>query len=219
MTPEGEEMGHSEGTSSGKSRSGGLGGLGALLPGTGITGSYRQSPVMNGRISVQADRDSEDEEKKREGDIEAPESERHDEGRDRESDQPRLFRITSVGSSEFSHSGPPVNRPVIHIQTEEEGESSPLFPRMNAGQRQRAQELAGASLPPFLPPPGKGKDSPRLGSSAEPRGYGAISGGEIPVGIQTESGSRSPSRSPSPQRGSKLRKTISGTAIIFATLN
>lgn len=178
----------SEGTTSGTTRTGGLSGLSALLPGTGIAGSYRESPTMNGQISVQA---SEEETRERdEGEKEERES----------GSEPKLFRISSVGSSEFSTSGPPVNKPIIHIQGESDGEGSPLFPRVSTAEKRRARELAGASLPPLLAPQG-GSDSPRLGSSVEPsRGYGAI-----PVGIQTESGSRSPS----PQRG-RMRKTISG---------
>lgn len=197
-------MDHSEGTSSGRSR---LGGLGALLPGAGLAGSYTPTPITNtAQISVQAEEDEEEEKE---------EEEKEKEGRKDSDPEPRLFRISSIGSSEFSASGPPVSRPVIHIQEESEAQGSPLFPRMDAAEKRRAQELAGASLPPFLPPPGQQQDSPttatrRLGSSVEPpRGYGAI-----PVGIQTESGSRSPS----PQRHNKMRKTISGMMLLGGVL-
>ena len=163
------------------SRTGGLGTLGSLLPGVGITGSYTHTDVKEKEERTEEEEDS--------------------------SSEPR-FRISSVGSSEYSTSGV-VSKPVIRIQDEPEGEGegSPLFPRMNTEERRRQKELAGASMPPLLnPAEGKG-DSPlyqRRGASVEPHAktYGAIS-----VNIQGESGSRSPSPSREPK---KLRKTISG---------
>lgn len=191
--PEGEEMDHSKTTTSGSS---GLSTLGALLPGMGVAGTYEHASTGSGQASIQADVEEDGEKEEEEGDR------TEDRGESGGSSEPRLFRITSVGSSEFSISGPPVNRPIIHIQGESDSEGSPLFPRMSATEKRRQRELAGASLPPLLT---QQKDSPskhRRGTSNEtPAGYGAI-----PVNLQADSGSRSPS----PQGRRKLRKTISG---------
>lgn len=181
-------MDHSDATSTSKTN-GGLAALGALLPGTGLAGSYTQQ--ANGQVSIQADSSDT-------GNNEKVEAE------DAESEEQRMFRIASIGSSEMSSSGV-VSRPIIRIHGESESEGSPLFPRMNATEKRRAKELSGASLPPLMAQVGQGHDSlhQHMGSSVEPRqGYGAIT-----VSIQKDSGSRSPSPT---RRRKPLRKTISG---------
>ena len=177
------------------SHTGGLASYGALLPGVGIAGTYT---TANGHASIQSAGEKEGEgEEGRAGDS--------SNANDKESSsEPRLFRIESVGNSELSTSvGPVVNKPIIRIQSDSDSssvEGSPLFPRMNPTEKQRQQELAQASLPPLLRQTPAGQDSPlqqRMGSSVG--NYGAI-----PVSVQAEADT------PSPSRRRKMRKTISG---------
>ena len=184
VAPDGKEMDHSD-----TSPITGLAGLGSLLPGVGVAGIYTPSPTANGhRVTVQVDVEEEEEET----------------SGNRGNQEPPTFRITSADSSDFSASGGVVDRPIICIQTESESEGSPLFSRPNPNER-RAKELAGASLPPLLSQQQQEQqDSLSSRRSGDSRG---VKYGAIPVGIQNDSGSRSPSPT---QRSKPLRKTISG---------
>lgn len=189
-------MGHSD-------QSSGLGGLGSLLPGVGLPGGYTQQQNLpgNGHISIQAD------------------MERGENDSD-ESDNPYPdtsnggVTSTTTTSGAGSTQRPERARPVILIQSEsDQSEGSPLFPRQSAAEKRRQKELSGASLPPLLVQDEQQVlDSP----SDRRRNRGASSGphrlgyGTIPVAIQNDSGSRSPS----PVRGS-MRKTISGKGLSF----
>ncbi len=199
-------MNHSNGTSS-SSKPGGQASYGTLLPGVGITGSYSQTPSTNGHLEIQAGGEGEGEGEGTTGDASKSEDNKETDS------EPKFFRIASVGNSELSTSvGPVVNKPIIRIQGDSDSgstEGSPLFPRMNAEQRRREKELAQASLPPLMHQ--AGQDSPqqqRMGTSVGGGdGYGAI-----PISLQTNSDT------PSPSRRRKMRKTISGNLTLLEGL-
>ena len=120
--------------------------------------------------------------------------------KERESEEARMFRIQSIGSSEMSASVT-VPHPVIKVTVDEEEDE-----KERELSQKREKELAGVTFPPVLHQPAAldiPSDRRRRGGSAGPYpAYGAMDGS-----INTKQ--RSPSPSPTPGRR-RMRKTISG---------
>ena len=185
----------------------GLRGLFTRLPLPGVNGHAGGSLSIQDsdegeRRQLLHDEESEEEEEPRE-------SEKDLDG-GRESEEARMFRIQSVGSSEMSASVA-VARPVIKVTMEEEEEDH------REQSEKREKELAGGTLPSIHPTRPVALNIPsdrrKRGGSAGPfTSYGAVDSGSI--NVKRRSPSHSPSTSPTPGRR-RMRKTISGEQQIF----
>lgn len=177
----------------------GLRGLFTRLPLPGVNGH------LGGSLSVQDSDEGERERllKEEETEREVP---REDGEQEKESEEARIFRIQSVGSSEMSASVA-VPRPVIQVTVEDSVEHT-----QPSESKEREKDLSNTTTPLLFPERPDALAIPterkvRGGSAGPNLGYGSIqSSGE---GIKRRSPSHSPASSPRAGRR-RMRKTISG---------